>query len=173
MENKKIGILLIIIGIILTLSFFSIKITENKVTKQIIQEKGTCFLDDGTCLHEEENNFFYILGWTITAILISLGIYLILFEKSQKEIISTLKEQKEIKTHKEKFDILLKGLDDDEKKIITAIKEQDGITQQTLRIRADMHKSKLSIVLNGLEKKNLIKRIEKGKTTQVFLKIHL
>jgi len=36
-----------------------------------------------------------------------------------------------------------------------------------------MHKSKLSIVLDGLEKKGLVTRKEKGKTKQVFLKINI
>ena len=68
---------------------------------------------------------------------------------------------------------MLKGLDQDERKVIKAVKEQDGITQQTLRLRNDLHKSKLSIILDGLEKKELIVRKEKGKTKQVFLKINI
>ena len=78
-----------------------------------------------------------------------------------------------MQTEEEKFNILLKGLNHDEKKILNAVKEQDGITQQTLRLRTDIHKSKLSIVLDGLEKKGLVTRKEKGKTKQVFLKIGL
>ena len=66
---------------------------------------------------------------------------------------------------------MLKALDPEEKTVIKAVKEQDGITQQTLRFRTDLHKSKLSLVLDGLEKKDLIRRIEQGKTKQVFLKI--
>ncbi|MBN2422667.1 hypothetical protein JXB41_05540 [Candidatus Woesearchaeota archaeon] len=103
----------------------------------------------------------------------ALSIYLIFFEKSQKEIINVLEKQKKIQVEEEKFNILLKGLDDYEKKVIRAIKEQDGITQQTLRLRTDLHKSKLSIVLSGLEKKGLIARKEKGKTKKIFLRIRL
>ena len=98
---------------------------------------------------------------------------IIAFEKSQKEIVSALGKQKEIKVEEEKFDILMKGLNEEEQKVMKAVKEQDGITQQTLRLRTDLHKSKLSILLDGLEKKELLKRKAKGKTKQVFLKINL
>ena len=86
---------------------------------------------------------------------------------------STLEKQKQIQIEDEMFDILLKGLSSDEQRVIKAVKEQDGITQQTLRLRADLHKSKLSIVLADLEKKGLIKKIAKGKTNKIFLKIRI
>lgn len=173
MDNKKIGIILIIIGIILASAVFVVKIKEDVIVNKFIKQEGTCFLDDGTCLHEDRSLIGYIIGWFISAIMIALGLFLSLFEKSQKAIISTLEKQKQVQTKEEKFDILLKGLDEDEKKIIRAVKDQDGITQQTLRLRTDMHKSKLSILLDRLEKKGLIKRVEKGKTNQVFLKINI
>jgi uncharacterized membrane protein len=84
-----------------------------------------------------------------------------------------LEKQRKIQTEDERFNILLKGLDTEEKKVIKAVKEQDGISQQTLRIRTDLHKSKLSIVLDGLEKKGLVRRIPKKKTKLVFLKFKL
>ena len=63
------------------------------------------------------------------------------------------------------------ALDPHEKKVMKSIKEHEGITQSTLRLRTDMSKAKLSYVLQELEKRNLIKRIKKGKTLQVFLRI--
>ena len=39
------------------------------------------------------------------------------FDKGQKAIVSTLEKQKQVQLEDEKFDILLKGLDDDEKKV--------------------------------------------------------
>ena len=173
MDNKRLGAILIIIGIILSISIYFIKEREDAIVKQIIMDQGTCFLEDGTCLHADRDLTFYFVGWLISAVLIALGLYLIIFEKSQKEIVKTLENQKHIQIEDEKFNILLKGLDPAEKTVIKAVKEQDGITQQTLRLRTDLHKSKLSIVLDGLEKKQLITRKEKGKTKQVFLKINI
>jgi DNA-binding MarR family transcriptional regulator len=170
MDNKKLGIMMIVICILLAVILFSFKLELDQGNKAACE----CSLKGlDSCPMEDGFSWPVYGGIIMISILIALGIYLIFFEKSQKEIISTLERQKRIQTEEEKFKILLKGLNNEERKIIKAIKEQDGITQQTLRLRTDMHKSKLSIVLDGLEKKGLIKRVSKGKTKKVFLKIRL
>ncbi len=171
MDNKKLGAILIgtcILLAILVLAF----------DKQLnVQAEANCECEEmqeaGFCPMDIQGHWQTYAGLILTTAIAALGIYLIFFERSQKEIVSALNKQKQIKIKEEKFDILLKGLDKDEKKVIKAVKEQDGITQQTLRLRADLHKSKLSIVLDGLEKKGLVKRVAKGKTKQVFLKVSL
>ncbi|HII71393.1 TPA: hypothetical protein HA265_01410 [Candidatus Woesearchaeota archaeon] len=134
-----------------------------------------CPSDPDICPHEQRARAqipIFIAGALLIGV-ISLGVYIIFFERSQREIVSALRKEKRIQSAEERFGILLKGLDPDERTVVKAVKEQDGITQQTLRLRTDMHKSKLSIVLDGLEKKGIIKRVAKGKTKQVFLKIAL
>ena len=173
MDNKKLGMIIVAVALLLIVSTVAIKSREDALVRQIIAEQGSCFLEDGTCLHDDRGMTMYIITWILAAAMAALGVYLIFFEKSQKAIVSALRKQKQIKVKEEKFAILLKGLSAEEKKVMKAVKEQDGITQQTLRLRADMHKSKLSIVLDGLEKKGLVKRAAKGKTKQVFLKIAL
>ena len=91
----------------------------------------------------------------------------------EKEIVSTLTNQKQVQNEEEKFSILLQGLSKDEQKVLKAVKEQDGISQSTLRLRADMHKSKLSITLKQLEEKGLVKKVTEGKTNKVMLKMRL
>jgi DNA-binding MarR family transcriptional regulator len=171
MENKKLGLLLIALCIALAVLVF----TFNQALDSQVSTGCACVNGDsgGFCPHAEHSHWQTYVGIGLISIMAALGIYLIFFEKSQKEIVSALGKQKQMKIQEEKFSILLKGLNDDEKKVIKAVKEQDGITQQTLRLRADLHKSKLSIVLDGLEKKSLIKRVAKGKTKQVFLKVKL
>lgn len=171
MDNKKLGIILVILAILIASTVFFVKAREDAIIRKVVEQEGSCFLDDGTCLHQDRSIAGYVAGWIISGAILALGIYLLFFEQSQKEIVSALKEHKEIKVKEEKFDILLKGLTAEEKKVMKAVKDQDGIEQSTLRLRTDMHKSKLSIVLDGLEKKGLIARKEKGKTKQVFLKI--
>tara|TARA_B100001971_G_C18029198_1_gene451628 strand:+ start:183 stop:662 length:480 start_codon:yes stop_codon:yes gene_type:complete len=104
---------------------------------------------------------------------ISLGLYLLFFSKSEKEIMRLISKQKNKELIDNKFEILLKGLNPDEKKVMSAIKGQDGISQHTLRLRTDIHKSKLSLVVSALEQKELIKKERKGKINYLFMRIEL
>ena len=70
-------------------------------------------------------------------------------------VTAVTKEFSDIVIEKQKFEIILKALDSFEQKVMKAIKEQDGITQNTLRLRVDMSKAKLSYVLQELEKRGL------------------
>ncbi|MBU2561431.1 MAG: hypothetical protein KKD17_03970 [Nanoarchaeota archaeon] len=179
MDNRKLGMILIAVSLVLLVLLVLIRTSivaayQSEIDKYVAAGEA-CPADPDFCPHEQRARAqipIFIAGALLIGV-ISLGVYLIFFEKSQREILSTLKREKHIQSAEEKFNILLKGLGPEERKVVLAVKEQDGITQQTLRLRTDMHKSKLSIVLDGLEKKGLIKRIEKGKTKQVFLKIAL
>lgn len=169
MENKKLGLILIIACIVL--GFIVFTFNQALIEHEEASCECTAMQEGGLCPMDRQTNWQTYAGIILIAAIAALGIYLIFFEKSQKEIISTLEKQKKIQTNEEMFNILLKGLDKDEQKVIKAVRIQDGITQQTLRLRTDLHKSKLSIVLDGLEKKSLVKKVKKGKTNQVFLKI--
>ena len=74
-----------------------------------------------------------------------------------------------MKIEQGKFDLVLKGMDENEKKVLKAIKEQTGITQSTLKFRTDLSKAKISQVLTDFEKKDLVRREEKGKTFELYL----
>ena len=92
----------------------------------------------------------------------ALGFYLLFFNNSENKII----KKSEIS---DKFSLLLRPLDDNEKKVLMSIKEQEGITQSTLRFRANLSKAKISQILTDFEQKRIIERKAKGKTYQVFL----
>jgi uncharacterized membrane protein len=178
MDNKILGYMLIgasmiIIVLLLFIRGGVVDAYQLEADKNM-EEDGVCHVEgEETCPHERQSQAQIPVFIAIALLvgIMSLGIYLIFFEKSQNEIMSALKRERVKQVHDERFRTLLMGMDPEEKKIMKAVREQDGITQQTLRLRTDMHKSKLSIVLDGLEKKGLIKREVKGKTKQVFLKI--
>ena len=107
----------------------------------------------------------------IFSFLLALGFYLLFFDKTEKIIMARLEKEKDEKIEDLKFGYIMKALDPFEQKVIQKIKEQEGITQNVLKLRTDMSKSKLSIVLKELERRGLIKRIEKGKTLSIFLRI--
>ena len=91
------------------------------------------------------------------------------FSTSEEAILRRLEEEKNMKLQEDKFELVLKGMDENEKKVLKAIREQNGITQSTLKFRADLSKAKISQVLTDFERKNLIRREEKGKTYELFL----
>ena len=179
MDNKKLGIIIISTAVILLVLLFFIRmslITPYDAEIERHEDEGiSCHADTGDCPHENklQAQVPLIIAGVLILGFLALGFFLIFFDKSQKEIASVLENQKKVQTEDEKFNILLKGLNAEEKKVIRAVKDQDGITQQTLRLRTDLHKSKLSIVLDNLEKKDLVKREAKGKTKKVYLKIRL
>ncbi len=165
MENKKLGTLLIIISVITLILFLSYNSQISKQSNEI-----GCFPNQN-CETLEKTLSLSHISMGVFSFLFALGFYLLFFDKTEKAIMERLEKDKNEKVDNDKFEILLKALDEYEQKVIKAIREQDGITQATLRIRTDMSKSKLSIVLKELERRGLIKRIEKGKTLSIFLKI--
>ena len=123
------------------------------------------------CVEVENKVSITNMAFGFFGFMFALGIYILLFNKSEERILRRLEEEKDRKIGDEKFNIILMALDPYEKKVMKAVKEHDGITQSTLRLRLDLSKAKLSYVLQELEKRNLIKRIKKGKTLQIFLRI--
>lgn len=105
--------------------------------------------------------------------LFALAFYLLVFSKGEEAIVERLEKDTERKLGEEKYAILSKGLNEFEKNILKVVREEQGITQNMLRLRVDMSKAKLSQVLQELEKKGLVKREPKDKTFQVFLKERL
>ena len=159
------------------IGFSYIVIQLNKIVQQnidlAVDNEGKCVHDPekGICPYESKAKLsipVYLTGILIAALLF-FGIYLFT-KKPQIKIPEKPKEQIKEEKKDEKFNIILSALNEDEQKIMKAVKEQDGITQATLRIRIDMSKTKLSLVLKDLESKNLIKKVIKGKTNQIFLK---
>ena len=165
MENKKLGGVLIILSLIIGIIF----IKYAGLLEKQSQELG-CFPKEECIRIENTLSFSHVAIGTLS-FLLALGFYLIFFNKTEKVILERLEEEKKIRSNEEKLEILMNALDEYEKKAVKLISEQPGITQSTLRIKADMSKAKLSYVLQGLEKKGIVKRIEKGKTLEIYLKI--
>lgn len=160
MENKKLGILIIGISVVFAVMIY--------IFSEIAHGTDNAFCIASTKPATVLSHIF--IGGVFSTL--SLGVYLLFFSKGEEAIINRIEHQQKKDIIKNKFDILLMGLNEDEKKILSAVKDQDGITQHTLGIRTDLHKSKLSIIVGMLEKKGLIKKEKKGKTNKIFLRIN-
>jgi DNA-binding MarR family transcriptional regulator len=176
MNQKQIGVMLILIGIVLAGLVQVSKAREDYYIKELMLKNASCFLEDGTCLHADRDLTPYIAGWILSAMIFSLGVYLVFFDRTQKELAEsqmmlsrTLEEVKKQDRIKDEFGAFLSGFSEDEKKVIKAIHEQEGIRQSTLRYRIDMSKSTLSLMLASLEKRGIISKKESGKTNELFL----
>ena len=165
MENKKLGMFLVILSLIIggVFIYFITNLSE--------QSRELGCRDNKDCFAIEKNLSISHIAIGIFSFMLALGFYLLFFNKTEKAIMKRLEMEKELKVEEMKFKILMKALDPFEQKVIEAVREQEGITQNTLRLRTNMSKSKLSIVLKELERRGLIKRIEKGKTLSIFLRI--
>jgi uncharacterized membrane protein len=175
MDNKKLGTVLIIAALVIIGIFFFIRSEMERLIGIQVSTTGSCY-QGSICSHENANTTTYI-GIGLAAFIAALGVFLLFFEKSQKVIMAShekittaLQQEKKGKIDEEKFQALLAGLDEEEKKVIIAVREQEGIQQSTLKYRTGLSKTKLSMVIKGLESKNLITKEESGKTNKIHLK---
>ncbi|HII72008.1 TPA: MarR family transcriptional regulator [Candidatus Woesearchaeota archaeon] len=176
MNQRHIGIILIIVGLLLASLIYVVKVREDDYIRLVMQKESSCFLDDGTCLHADREIMVYVFGWALALALIIFGVYLGFIDKTQKHlekhqrtITRALQEAKAQEKSKDEFSAFLAGFGEDEQKVLKAIREQDGIQQSTLRYRTGLSKTALSLMLKEFEKKGIISRKESGKTNEVYL----
>jgi DNA-binding MarR family transcriptional regulator len=177
MRQRQVGLLLLVIGVVLMFVIMLLKLQESFFISTVVTETGTCYLEDGTCLHEKASDsiWIYIIGGAIASALTFFGMYLAFFDKSEenverhhKEISHSLQRAKEEERKKDEFKAFMAGFTLPEQKILKAIYEQDGIKQSTLRFKADISKTELSLLLKSLEERGFVRRKDSGKTKEVY-----
>ena len=163
MENKKLGFVIVSISIIASVLAFGFMGILGRETSSL-----QCY-PTNECQRVESLMSLSHVAVGLISFIGALGIYLLFFSTSEEAILKRLEEEKNMKIEGDKFELVLKAMDDNEKKVLKAIKEQDGITQSTLKFRTDLSKAKVSQILTDFEKKHLVKREAKGKTYAVYL----
>ena len=167
MNNKKVGVFILVITVILLTIFVLVIQSLNQEIKTL-----GCFQNAGC--HTIETSLGVIhFAFGAFGFLFALAFYLVALSKGEEAIVQRLENDTARKLGEEKYSILSKGLNEFEKKVLTVVRQEEGITQNMLRLRVDMSKAKLSQVLQELAKKGLIKREAKDKTFQIFLKERL
>ena len=167
MNNKKTGVVILLLTISLLAAFIIIIQSLNQEIKAL-----GCFEKTG-CKTIETSLSIVHFAFGAFGFLFALAFYLLFFSKGEEAIVQRLERDTEKKLGEEKYSILSKGLDEFEKKALNVIRKEEGITQNTLRLRLDMSKAKLSQVLQNLEKKELIRREKNNKTLSLYLKERL
>lgn len=163
MINKKLGVILVLVSVLLTVIFYAL--VSNTYSEA---DRLGCFGDPACGKIDTSINIVHF-AFGIIGFVLALGVYLIFFYSGEEAILRRLEEEKNRKLEEDSFAIISKALDDNEKNILSAIKEQSGISQNTLVLRTGLSKSKVSEVLKGFEKKKLIRREKRGKINYVFL----
>ena len=163
MENKKLGFVILSISIVASILAFGFMSALGKQTSAL-----RCY-STNECQRVESLLGLSHIAVGLISFIGALGIYLLFFSTSEEAILRRLEEEKNMKIEQEKFELVLKAMDDNERKVLKAIKEQDGITQSTLKYRTDLSKAKISQILTDFERKQLVKREAKGKTYSVYL----
>lgn len=166
MNNKKLGIILVAFSIVLGLIAFQVISKYSASSSQM-----NCMSAPGCA------NVGSVLNYTHLAVgvlfsLLSLGVYMLVFNSGSTEaILKRLEEEKNTKISEERFGLLLKTMDPNEQKVLGSIKDDEGISQNMVRIKTGLSKAKVSLILSNFERKNLIKREPNGKTYSVYLVI--
>ncbi len=163
MENKKLGFVILSISILAALLAFGVIRNFNQQATEL-----QCH-PTNECQRVESLLGLSHIAVGLISFIGALGIYLLFFSTSEEAILKRLDEEKNREVEQNKFELILKAMDDSEKKVLKAIKEQEGITQSTLKFRTDLSKAKVSQILTDFEKKHLVKRELKGKTYAVYL----
>ena len=163
MENKKLGFVILSISVVASIVAFGFMGVLGRQTSAL-----QCY-PTTECQRVESLMGLSHIAVGLISFIGALGVYLLFFSTSEEAILKRLEEEKNMKIDQDKFELVLKAMDDNEKKVLKAIKEQEGITQSTLKFRTDLSKAKVSQILTDFEKKHLIKREEKGKTYAVYL----
>ena len=167
MNNKKVGVFISVITLVLLVIFVLVIRSLNQEIKAL-----GCFQKAG-CQTIGTSLSIVHFAFGAFGFLFALAFYLLFFSKGEEAIVERLEKDTHKRLGEEKFSVLLKGLDAFEKEALTIIRNQEGITQNTLRLRVNMSKAKLSHVLQNLERKGLLKREDKNKTKAIYLKEEL
>ncbi len=163
MDNKKLGFIILSFSMLAALLAFGFMGSLNSRTGYL-----QCYPTQECQMVQSLTNLSHIAVGLISFIA-ALGIYLLFFSVSEQAVLDRLEEEKNLKIEQEKFELMLKSMDDSEKTVLRAVREQQGITQLSLRYKTDLSKAKLSQILTSFEEKNLIKRESQGKTYSVHL----
>ena len=164
MNDRKIGIMLVVLAIIIFLFGLYLKIYNDKMAQMQETATGSCYLTDGTCIHTTSDLILYsAIGMAI--FVAAIGIYMIFRKKEPRHVI--------VKNNKTSGKPVRppKTLSPELRNIFDMVAQsEDAILQGELVAKSGMDKVKVSRLLDKLEMQGLIERRRHGMSNLVVLK---
>lgn len=162
MENKTIGLILMVLAVILFLVGFSyIRSAEQSLLTGHQIQDGVCVHEEGAiCPYAELNKLAVpkYLGLFADIGLFLFGLYLFIQKKPAQKALGKARK-------------VAKKLGDDEKTVFDVLAKSDGMVfQNDLVKETGFSKVKVTRVLDKLEAKGLIERRRRGMTNVIVLK---
>jgi uncharacterized membrane protein len=156
MENKKVGLIVIGIAILMAVIVLIFNFALKDITSQSCSMGTSCSMYSSITIQT-------IVSLSITAIILIIGV-VIFFSKPKERVIVKIKHEKKKKLN-------LNGLDKREKAVIELLQKENGaIFQGTLMERLGIGKVGITRLLDKLEAKQLIERKRRGMNNIIVLK---
>jgi uncharacterized membrane protein len=156
MENKKVGLIVIGIAILMAVIVIIFNFTLKDITSQSCSMGTSCSMYKSITIQT-------LVSLSITAIILIIGL-VIFFSKPKEKIVVKIKHEKKKKLN-------LDGLDKKEKDVIDILQKENGaIFQSTLMEKLEIGKVGITRLLDKLEAKQLIERKRRGMNNIVVLK---
>jgi len=159
MEKEKIGILLIIFGIIMA-GFTTWVTTDLKKLNAYLHKD--CTLPADVCPFNTLMPLESIVGYLISILMAVSGLYLIFIDR--KEAVFTITE------NKKKEELIKKLIGEESKAYETIVFSGGTIFQSELVEKSGLDKVKISRILDKLEGKGLIERKRRGMSNVIVLR---
>ena len=158
MENKKVGWLIVGIGLLALAISLIFNLTLRKITDATCTHGASCTMYDTM-------NFQLWLSIAIVGLILIIGLFIMLSKPKEKIIIKRVKQ----KPRKRRIDT--SKLDKDEKRVIKLLQEEgNAVFQRDLMEKLEIGKVKTTRLLDKLEAKQLIIRKRRGMNNIVVLK---
>ncbi len=164
MHNKKFGLILLLLSIFFSIVIIVFNLQINNLIQNLITATGNNCIISGLCV---QDNLLLNISFIVILLTFILSIYAIFFEIDIKYF-ETYKGV--VPEAEKKSDNIKSELNDEEKKILETIKEQNGIEQPVLRIKTNLSRTKLSILLKELDQKGIIRKELSGRKNKIYIK---
>jgi uncharacterized membrane protein len=156
MENKKVGLLIIGIAVIIGVIVWIFNSALINIVGQTCTHGSSCSMYNTITTQT-------LLSLSIAGIILIIGFFIMFTKPKEKIIVKTLRQKKK--------KLSLEGLDRNERKVIEILQNENGaVFQSSLMEKMQIGKVGITRLLDKLEAKQLIERKRRGMNNIVVLK---